>query len=66
MKDPIIPYCGKRSSDESCVGCSYYEDEYCNYWDVHGSNDCPYCNGTGIDPLSGGQCEECNGTGELD
>lgn len=26
---------------------------------------CPYCNGTGYDPLDGGQCERCAGTGEI-
>lgn len=66
MKKLIIPYCGRSSSSKSCAGCSYYEDEYCNYWDVHSPNECPTCNGSGIDPLTGGQCEDCDGTGEID
>ena len=27
---------------------------------------CMYCNGTGHDPLDGGQCDECNGTGLME
>ena len=61
-----IPYCGryqasKNSSD--CKGCPYFDGDYCEYWDVHSSNDCPYCNGSGYD-FEGGQCEYCFGTGE--
>lgn len=26
---------------------------------------CPYCGGTGYDPLDGGQCDMCAGEGEL-
>lgn len=25
---------------------------------------CPYCRGTGYDPINGGQCDYCGGTGE--
>ena len=27
--------------------------------------DCPYCGGSGIDSMDGGQCSYCNGTGEI-
>lgn len=27
---------------------------------------CPDCNGTGYDPLDGGQCDRCNGMGVID
>lgn len=26
---------------------------------------CPYCDGSGIDGLDGGQCQYCDGTGEM-
>ena len=64
MKKHTIPYCGReKSSSKECGGCTYYSDEYCNYWDIHSPDDCPYCNGTGYS-YDGGQCEECYGTGE--
>lgn len=66
MNYPTIPYCGRRTSSKSeCPGCIYYDidDNYCNYWDIHSPDECPYCKGTGVDSLDGGQCEECNGTG---
>lgn len=27
--------------------------------------ECPDCNGTGYDPLDGGQCDRCGGLGEI-
>jgi RecJ-like exonuclease len=27
--------------------------------------DCPYCGGSGIDGMDGGQCPYCDGTGEI-
>ena len=27
--------------------------------------DCPYCGGTGIDSMDGGQCHHCDGTGTV-
>ncbi|WP_044975882.1 hypothetical protein [Ruminococcus sp. HUN007] len=66
MKLPKIPYCGRRECDENnseCRSCMYFFDDYCDYWDLHSPNDCPYCNGTGYS-FDGGQCEECYGTGE--
>ncbi|PYD70674.1 molecular chaperone DnaJ [Novacetimonas hansenii] len=27
---------------------------------------CPACNGTGFDPLDGGQCGECHGDGSVE
>lgn len=37
-----IPYCGKKSCSDECIGCIYYaksskdndNPEYCVYWDV--------------------------------
>lgn len=37
----------------------YYEDEELLI-------ECPYCNGTGYDPLDGGQCEKCHGSGIIE
>lgn len=67
MSKKIPCCCGKYNynpNSDDCKCCSYFEDDYCNYWDIHSSNDCPYCHGTGYD-LDGGQCEECYGTGEI-
>lgn len=64
MRGIIIPYCGKKNPNDDCRGCSYFDDDYCNYWDIHSPKDCPYCHGTGYDS-DGGQCEECYGTGEI-
>lgn len=65
MKTPVIPYCGRKTSSKSaCKGCMYFDDDYCDYWDIHSPNDCPYCGGSGYSP-DGGQCEECYGTGEV-
>ena len=37
----------------------YYEDEELLI-------ECPYCHGTGYDPLDGGQCEKCYGSGIIE
>lgn len=64
MKKHTIPYCGRtESSKRACGGCTYYSEEYCNYWDIHSPDECPYCNGTGYS-YDGFWCEECYGTGE--
>jgi|BioPla2DNA2_1021312.scaffolds.fasta_scaffold48686_1 DnaJ-class molecular chaperone len=69
MKNPTIPYCGRKTysaSSEDCRECPYggKTDNYCNYWDIHSPNDCPTCNGSGYSS-EGGQCEDCYGSGEI-
>ena len=27
--------------------------------------ECPYCGGSGIDSMDGGQCHHCDGTGQI-
>lgn len=47
------------SQQEKSKGFYYYTE-------VSDEVDCPDCNGTGYDPLDGGQCDRCNGTGVID
>lgn len=76
MKYPVISFCERQECDpaaQECRSCKYftaYTDNddlggYCSYWDIHSSNDCPECCGTGYS-CDGGQCDFCHGTGEID
>ncbi len=47
------------SQQEKSKGFYYYTE-------VSDEIECPDCNGTGYDPLDGGQCDRCNGTGVID
>jgi len=55
----------KKKGEDSHKG-NEASKEFYFYSEASGEKDCPDCNGTGYDPLDGGQCDRCNGTGVID